>query len=106
MQHSLKHFLKFLVNLHEVQYRATQRTTPSMATKKTRGPYKRDERVIQDEELMARLKAYTGLLDNFVFDRQNEQKELFEKFKEGRYIENMIIKYRLICTDFCVQFIL
>ena len=49
----------------------------------SRGPYKRDERVLKDEQLLQTLREYTGREENFVFPRLEEQQKLFAKFKQG-----------------------
>lgn len=49
----------------------------------SRGPYKRDERVLKDEQLLKTLREYTGREENFEFPRLEEQQKLFAKFKQG-----------------------
>ncbi|KAL9976773.1 hypothetical protein ACROYT_G014103 [Oculina patagonica] len=54
----------------------------------SRGPYKRNERVLKDEQLLQTLREYTGRVENFEFQRLQEQQKLFAKFKqdvESRY---------------------
>lgn len=78
-----------LVRLLEIQYRCNRLTKDptSKLGKVLRGPYKRDERVVKDEELLKKLRAYTGdigRVEDFTFERLTEQQQLFEKFKKGK----------------------
>ena len=71
--------LRILVRLLEIQYRSTKALTIGNSEAKVgkvlRGPYKRDERVVNDEELLKKLRAHT--------ERIEEQQHLLDKFKEG-----------------------
>ena len=49
-----------------------------------RGPYKRDERVVKDEDLLQKLREYSGRPEQFQYVRLEEQQKLLEKFKKGR----------------------
>ena len=51
-----------------------------------RGPYKRDERVVKDEDLLAKLRNCTGRVEDFDYQRGDQQKKLLEKFKTGEKI--------------------
>lgn len=51
-----------------------------------RGPYKRDERVVQDEDLLLKLRNYTGRVEEFKYQRGEDQEQLLEKFKKGEKI--------------------
>ena len=74
------------VQLHEIQYTKVQ-GVPSISakTKKkmVRGPYKRDQRVVQDEDLLLKLRNYTGRVEEFQYQRGEDQEQLLEKFKKG-----------------------
>lgn len=74
------------VQLHEIQYTKVQ-GVPSISakTKKkmVRGPYKRDQRVVQDEDLLLKLRNYTGRVKEFQYQRGEDQEQLLEKFKKG-----------------------
>ena len=48
-----------------------------------RGPYKRDQRVVQDEDLLLKLRNYTGRVEEFQYQRGEGQEQLMEKFKKG-----------------------
>ena len=45
------------------------------------GPYKWDEHVIQDDDLLLKLRNYTGPVEEFNYQRGEDQKKLLEKFK-------------------------
>lgn len=74
------------VQLHEIQYTKVQ-GVPSISakTKKkmVRGPYKRDQRVVEDEDLLLKLRNYTGRVKEFQYQRGEDQEQLLEKFKKG-----------------------
>ena len=74
------------VQLHEIQYTKVQ-GVPSISakTKKkmVRGPYKRDQRVVEDEDLLLKLRNYTGRVEEFQYQRGEDQEQLLEKFKKG-----------------------
>ena len=74
------------VQLHEIQYTKVQ-GVPSISakTKKkmVRGPYKRDQHVVQDEDLLLKLRNYTGRVEEFQYQRGEDQEQLLEKFKKG-----------------------
>lgn len=73
------------VQLHEIQYTKVQGVSSiSAKTKKkmVRGPYKRDQRVVQDEDLLLKLRNYTGV-EEFQYQRGEDQEQLLEKFKKG-----------------------
>lgn len=57
----------------------------SAKTKKkmVRGPYKQDERVVQDEDLLLKLRNYSGRVEEFQYQRGEDQEQLLEKFKKG-----------------------
>ena len=74
------------VQLHEIQYTKVQGVSSiSAKTKKKmiRGPYKRDQRVVQDEDLLLKLRNYTGRVEEFQYQRGEDQEQLLEKFKKG-----------------------
>lgn len=48
-----------------------------------RGPYKRDQRVVQDEDLLLKLRNYTGRVEEFQYQREDDQEQLLDKFKKG-----------------------
>ena len=79
--------LHILVRLLEIQYRSTKTLTignsEAKVGKVSRGPYKRDERVVKDEELLKKLRAHTGRIEDFNYERIEEQQQLLDKFKEG-----------------------
>lgn len=60
----------------------------------SRGPYKRDERVLKDEQLLQTLREYTGRVENFEFQRLQEQQKLFAKFKQGMLLS---LSLSLLC---------
>lgn len=74
------------VQLHEIQY-IKVKGVPSISakTKKkmVRGPYKRDQCVVQDEDLLLKLRNYTGRVEEFQYQREEDQEQLLEKFKKG-----------------------
>lgn len=74
------------VQLHEIQYTKVK-GVPSISakTKKkmVRGPYKRDQCVVQDEDLLLKLRNYTGRVEEFQYQREEDQEQLLEKFKKG-----------------------
>lgn len=51
-----------------------------------RGPYKRDERVVQDEDLLQKLRNYTARVEEFKYQRGEDQEQLLDKFKKGEKI--------------------
>ena len=79
------------VRLQEIQYRAKGLASTTKKTKSSkhpgaamfRGPYKCDEHVLKDEQLLQTLREYTGREENFEFPRLEEQQKLFAKFKQG-----------------------
>lgn len=75
-----------IVRLHEIQYsrvKGVSSTSAKIKKKMTRGPYKRDERVVQDEDLLLKLRNYTGTVEEFKYQRGEDQEKLLEKFKQG-----------------------
>ena len=79
--------LHILVRLLEIQYRSTETLTignsEAKVGKVSHGPYKRDERVVKDEEQLKKLRAHTGRIEDFNYERIEEQQQLLDKFKEG-----------------------
>lgn len=79
------------VQLHEIQYskvKGVPSTSAKTKKKMVRGPYKRDERVVQDEDLLLKLRNYTGCVNEFKYERGEDQQQLLEKFKKG---ENIVL---------------
>lgn len=76
------------VRLLEIQYRSTKTLTNGNSEAKvgkvSRGPYKRDEHVVRDDELLKKLRAHTGRIEDFNYERIEEQQQLFDKFKGGK----------------------
>ena len=74
------------VQLHEIQY-SEGKGVPSMSAKIKKkmvwGPYKRDERVVQDEDLLLKLRNCTGRVEEFQYKRGEDHEQLLEKFKKG-----------------------
>ena len=44
-----------------------------------RGPYKRDDHVVQDEDLLLKLRNYTGIVEEFKCHRGEDQEKRLEK---------------------------
>lgn len=74
------------VQLHEIQY-IKVKGVPSISAKTKKkmvwGPYKRDQCVVQDEDLLLKLRNYTGRVEEFQYQRGEDQEQLLEKFKKG-----------------------
>lgn len=58
----------FTVQLNEIQYTkglATGKKSGKVGAASSRGPYKRDERVLKDEDLLQKLREYGGRPEQF-----------------------------------------
>lgn len=56
--------------LHEIQYskvKGVPSTSAKTKKKMVRGPYKRDEHVVQDEDVLLKLRNYTGGVNKFKY---------------------------------------
>lgn len=77
------------VRLHEIQYskvKGVPSTSAKIKKNMIRGPYKRDEHVVQDKDLLLKLRNYTGTVEEFKYQRGEDQEKLLEKFKQGKKI--------------------
>lgn len=80
----------FTVRLQEIRYTTKGLTTgkngdkvEKVRTASRGGPYKRDERVLKDEDLLQKLRKYSGRPEQFQYVRLEEQQKLLDKFKKG-----------------------